>query len=223
MSESDWSPTPGVETLGTLTKAVTGYVGLPTDDEATEVAVACIRRAIDKINMQRWHWAYSYQDIQFVVGTVEYGAEPDMKAPRKCTLIDTDNLEAGILRYYPWAEFLERLSYIGAQDPCEYSLSNLHDVGTITLNGTVSAAWVAKYPTMRLWYYRRVLYPSAPSDVVDVPSEFNLYLSEYAKGCVAETYNAPVKAQSAYLRAEMALRDLIRDDNEIQPDWEGMR
>ena len=223
MSESDWSPVPGVETLGTLTKQVTGYVGLPTDDEATEVAVACIRRAIDKINMRRWNWTIAYQDIQFVVGTAEYGAEPDMKAPRKFVLIGTDDLEAGLLTYIPWSEFVDRLSYEATTHPCEYSLSNLHANGVITLNGTVASDWVAQYPTARLWYYRRVLYPSAASDVVDVPSEFNLYLSEYAKGCVAETYNAPGKAQSAYVRAELAMRDLIRDDNEIQPDWEGMR
>ena len=222
MSESTFVPTPNPDTLGFITKMAAGYCLKPNVDEVVECATAGVRRAIDTLNMRLWNWALAYQDITFVAATGEYQAEADLKAPRRFTLIDSDSLEAGTLTYYPWPEFITRLAHDPSTEPCSYSLSNMTQFGTITLSASPSTDWVVKYPTGRLWYYRRVPYPVATSDIVIAPPEIVAYVLEYASGFTADRY-AVNKAPMAYARAEMLKRDLIRDDNETSPDWEGMR
>ena len=100
-----------------------------------------------------------------------------------------------------------------------YSCSNVHAMGTISLNASPSADWVSKYPNGRLWYFRRVLYPGSSSGALNVPSEVSAYIQYWADGYTADAY-AVTKAESAYARAREQMRDLVRDDNNIQSDWQ---
>lgn len=220
MSESDWAPVPS-EQLGTISKMVAGYVLMPNDDEAIETAVAGVRRAIDRLNTRRWRWAMSYQDLTIIAGTPSYGLPSDFKQPRRFTFCDPDGVERGTLPFMPWVEFLNYVSWDqpGQRDPCYYSSANPYDLGTIYLDSSPSEDWAAKYPTARLWYFRRVTYPVAAADPFLCPSEVVAFIQDFACGFVADRY-APDKAALAYGRANALWRDLVRDDNDDQPDWE---
>jgi len=220
MTESLWSPTPIGETFGAIQKAVAGYVLMPTDDEVLDCAAQGIRRAIDRMNTRNWNWALTYSTITFVAGTQEYGLDQAFKAPRNFALRDSATTDVGRLSYLPWGSFLKECQWEGTGNPTYYSANNVNYFGVIRLDVAPSASFVATYPTGRLWFHRRVQYPSATGTSLDVPSEAVAYIQAAAEGYTADRY-AVTKARDAYMRSERMMMDLIRDDcHGQQTDWE---
>jgi hypothetical protein len=223
MSESTWSPTPAADTLGTLQKAIAGYVLMPTDDEVLETALMGIRRAIDRLNTRKWNWAATYSTVTFVAGTQEYTLDQSFKAPKNFALRNTSAVDTSRLKYLPWGTFLKEAQWdhatTGTGSPSFYSATNVNLFGVIRLDVSPDASFVANYPTGRLWYYRRVQYPTATGTALDVPSEVVGFVQEWAEGFTANRH-AVAKAASAYARAENLLRELRADDNDVQTDWE---
>jgi len=220
MTESLWSPTPIGDTYGTIQRAVAGYVLMPTDDEVLDVAGQGIRRAIDGINTRNWNWALTYSTITFVDGTQEYGLDQAFKAPRNFALRDSTATDVSRLSYLPWGSFLKECQWGQTGTPTYYSANNVNYFGVIRLDVAPSDSFVATYPTGRLWFHRRVQYPSATGTSLDVPSEAVAYIQAAAEGYAADRY-AAAKARDAYTRAEMMMMALIRDDcHGQQSDWE---
>ena len=220
MSESTWAPTPAAETLQTLQKLVAGYVLMPTDDEVLECALAGIRRGIDRLNTRNWNWALTYSTITFVAGTQEYGLDQAFKQARNFALRNSTPTDISRLSYLPWGTFLKECQWGATGTPTYYSGSNVNLFGVIRLDLAPDAAFVALYPTGRLWFYRRVQYPSATGTSLDVPSEAVAYLQAAAEGFTADRY-AVTKAAPAYQRAERFFHELVVDDaHGQQTDWE---
>jgi len=220
MSESTWSPTPAAETLQTLQKLVAGYVLMPTDDEVLECALAGIRRGIDRLNTRPWNWALTYSTITFVAATQEYGLDQAFKQPRNFSLRNASAVDVARISYLPWGTFLKECQWGTSGSPGYYTGANVNAFGVIRLDLAPDAAFVALYPTGRLWFYRRVQYPSATGTSLDVPSEAVAYLQAAAEGFTADRY-AVTKAAPAYARAERFFHELVVDDcHGQQTDWE---
>ena len=220
MTESLWSPTPYADTFQTIQKLVAGYVLMPTDDEVLDCAAQGIRRAIDRLNTRNWNWALTYSTITFVAGTQEYGLDQAFKAPRNFALRDSAAVDRSRLSYLPWGTFLKEVQYEFAGSPTYYSGANVNSFGVIRLDLAPDAAFVATYPTGRLWFHRRVQYPSSSGTSLDVPSEVVGFIQASAEGFTADRY-AVTKAAPAYIRAEKFLHELIVDDcHGQQTDWE---
>lgn len=221
MGESSPTPFSSPDTLGTICTLAAGYVLMPDDDEAIEIAAAGVRRAIDRLNTRKWRWALSYQDITFVAEQQSYDLNEDFKAPRRFTIFDVNSREQFRLDYKEWTTFADEdlVSISGSGDPYCYSSGNSNDYGTISLNVAPSSTWVATYPTGRIWYFRRVAYPVISSDPILVPSEVGGFLLASAEAFCAARY-APDKESSARVRAEMLLKELRIDDLDTQTDWE---
>jgi hypothetical protein len=200
---------------------VAGYVLMPTDDEVLETAAAGIRRAIDRINTRTWNWALTYSTITFVAGTQEYGLDQAFKAPRNFSLRTSAAVDTDRLQFMPWGTFLKESNYDGPTGTPEvYSGSNVNAFGVIRLNVAPTAGWVASYPTGRLWFHRRVQYPSAAGTSLDVPSEAVAFIQASAEGFTADRF-AVAKASPAYSRAERFFHELVVDDcHGGQTDWE---
>jgi len=220
MSESTWSPTPYADTFQTVQKLVAGYVLMPTDDEVLDCAAQGIRRAIDRLNTRNWNWALTYSTITFVAGTQEYGLDQSFKSPRNFALRDASSVDQSRLSYLPWGTFLKEVQYGTSGSPTYYSGANVNSFGVIRLDISPDASFVAKYPTGRLWFHRRVQYPSASGTSLDVPSEVVGFIQASAEGFTADRY-AVTKAAAAYMRAERFIHELIVDDaHGQQSDWE---
>lgn len=226
MSESDWAPTPGGETVGTIQKQCASYVLQPTDTEVLERALFGMRRAFDRINARNWNWALTYDDIPFRVATdddfgTDYPLTSWFKAPYNFEIWDTANNSIGKLKYEPWKLFLSKYQDRSFQwDPICYSCPNVHALGTVTLNAKPTEGWVSTHPNGRIWYYRYAQYPvaSALGSALDVPSAVAAFVYEFACGLVADTY-AVAKAQAAYGRARDQFALLVKDDNDVRTDW----
>ncbi len=220
MSESTWSPTPAAEQLNAIQKAVAGYVLMPTDDEVLDTAYQGIKRAIDRLNTRNWNWALTYSTITFAQGTQEYTLDQGFKAPRNLSLRDTAAIDRDRLMYLPWGTFLKESQFDSEGTPVYYSGSNVNLFGVIRLDRSPSLAFVQQYPTGRLWYHRRVQYPTATGTAIDCPSEVIGFIQAWAEGYAADRY-AVDKAIPAYGRAEKFLHECIVDDcHGQQTDWE---
>jgi hypothetical protein len=220
MSESTWTPTPITDTLTTIQKSVAGYVLMPTDDEVLETALMGIRRAIDRMNSRTWNWALTYSTITFVASTQEYTLDQGFKAPRNFSLRDSSAVDVDRLMYLPWGTFLKECQWDSTGSPSYYSGANVNYFGVIRLDVSPDATFVAKYPTGRLWYYRRIVYPTVTGNSIDVPSEAVAFIQAWAEGYAADRY-AVEKAAPAYARAERQYHELVVDDcHGQQTDWE---
>jgi len=221
MSESTWTSTPQTETFQTLQKLVAGYVLMPTDPEVLETAAAGIRRAIDRLNTRSWAWAITYDDITFDVDQTEYRLASGFKSPRNFEIWDANSQSVGRLSYKDWKTFLvEHQDITSESEPCVYSVSNVNAMGSLSLNAIPSVAWVAKYPTGRIWYYRKMQYPNPSGPTLDVPSEVVPFVQASAEAFTADRY-AVAKAAPAYTRAERYLHELVVDNcHGGSTDWE---
>lgn len=214
-----FAPSPAARTLSDLRAEISRYVLMPQDNEALDVASSGIKSACAKINRYVWKWAITYDDITFVAGTKEYNLDATIKEPRRLVLRDASSNDIDRLGYLEFQSFLNE--YLGAttnSDPCVYSVSNLHSFGTLVLDCAPSSSWVSKYPTGRLWYYKRIEPPSDPSDVVDVPQEVEDFILWHAKGFIASMCDKS-KVDVAMRMATDAFREL-RADNMTSHDWE---
>lgn len=220
MSESLWAPTPAADHLGEIQKAVAGYVLMPLDDEVLDIARQGIKRAIDRMNTRNWNWALTYDDVTFVAGTQEYDLDQAFKQPRNFSLRDANGLDRDRLHFLPWGTFLKDCQWGETGSPEYYSVTNPHSFGVLRLNMSPSAAWVATNPTGRLWYHRRVQYPTETGTSLDIPSEAIAFVQASAEGYASDRY-AVDKAQSAYRRADQMFHELVVDDcHGQQTDWE---
>ena len=219
---SAFTPTPVAETVAMLQKQIAGYVLMPTNPEVLETALAGMRRGIDRLNTRNWNWALDYDDLDFAVDQYDYELTSWFKAPRSFEVWDTNGESVFKLGYKPWKTFLDQHQNLSlAVDPCVYSCSNPSAFGSVSLDAKPSAAWVSQYPQGRIWYYRRMQYPTgaALNQALDVPSPATLFVQAYAEGYVAERH-AIDKATLAYARATQQFKDLVKDDNDVQTDWE---
>ncbi len=220
MSESTWTPTPASEQLQALLKGIVGYVLMPDDEETRDTANQGIRRAIDRLNTRNWNWALTHSTVTFAAGTQEYPLDEGFKAPRNFSLRDSSGVDRSRLAYLPWGAFLKECQWDFQGTPVYYSCANVNFFGIVRLDLSPTAQFVGTYPTGRLWYHRRVQYPSATGTALDVPAEVVGFIQAWAEGYTADRY-AVNKALPAYGRAEKFLHECIVDDCHGQnTDWE---
>ncbi len=220
MSESTWAPTPAADSFLAIQKAVAGYVLMPNDDEVLDVAAQGIRRAVDRLNTRQWNWALTYSTVTFIALQQEYTLDQSFKAPRNFSLRDSAGVDRSRIAYLPWGTFLKECQWDAQGTPVYYSAANVNTFGVIRLDLAPAAQFVNLYPTGRLWYYRRVQYPTATGTSLDVPSEVVAFIQSWAEGYTADRY-AVDRALPAYSRAEKALHECVVDDcHGQQSDWE---
>lgn len=214
------SPTPAAVSYSTLKTKVARYVLESNATTALSVAGDCIRDAVMELNTRRWKWAIVYQDVTLVAGTAAYDLAAPFKAPRKAELINSNSKAVGYLKYMDPFTFLREFpDRTNSGDPYQYTVDNAHEYGQVILSCSPSAAFVASYPTLRLWFYRRVQVQSGDSDVLDIPAEVESFVEWRAKETIASLYDQS-KVGYANQRANLMWTKLVRDDVTTElGDW----
>lgn len=220
MSESTWAPTPSSQPLNTVITSAAGYVLMPVDEEVLDAGLQGVKRAIDRMNTRTWNWSLTYSDVTFVAGTQEYDLDQSFKAPRNLSLRDANGRDRDRLNFLPWGSFLKDCQWGETGSPEYYSVTNPQIFGVLRLDMSPSAAWVATNPTGRLWYYRRIQYPTQTGTHLEIPPEATSFVQAITEGYLADRY-AVDKARPAYERAERQYHELVVDDcHGQQTDWE---
>ena len=214
------SPTPGTSTFATLKSRVARYVLSPDSSDVTAIAADAIRDAVNEINTRRWNWNLVYQDVVLVADDADYDLATPFKGPFKAELLDSNNKCLGYLGWMDNHQFLREYSQRDTSgDPYHYTVENPHEYGQVVLSAPPSSSFVASYPTLRLWFYRRVQPQVYDSDLLDIPSEVESYIEWQAKAYLASEYD-PSKLSYAQSRADRLWAKLQRDDvtNDLG-DW----
>jgi len=219
MAEATWSPV-NLRPVQEVARDVAKYVLRQESDECLDLAVSGIKRGIDRLNLETWRWGLSFDDQPTVAGDTEVSLQPDFSEPRRLMAQDPNGKEIYRIKYLGWAEFMREFPNASVDGtPVCYSIPNSQGIGSLSFNCPMSDGFVTQYPSVRLWYYRRLVYPSdSPEAPLDCWPEAVDFLEWHAKTHVAATY-APLKVAFAKNQADEILRSLIAK-NLSQTDWE---
>ena len=115
-----------------------------------------INMAIRDLNKRHWYWSLTFQDI-VTAQRADFDLASDYDGFRSAQLYDTNNNPAGRLNWLDPQTFWDTYNVSTTPgDPCHCTVDSPESTLMLTLNCIPTAAWVAKYPKIRLRYYRLV-------------------------------------------------------------------
>lgn len=206
--------TPTNKSFGTLKREVADFVRSPDDPEALEIAGIGINNAIRKLNNRIWWWTVAYQDIALVQGRMDYSLSSDFKRSMIIERIKSDGHTDGKIRYYNPEEFEEIFRTSGSSgQPAGATIFNAQVSPKLSLDVGPSSSFVEKYPTLRHRYYKKLSILSGDQQVVDVPSEVELFLTWYGREEACAVYR-PQLFSLARSEREEVWRELVADNSE---------
>lgn len=217
---AQFQPSPSPRPFSALKNEVAGFVKMPDDPEALNVAGNAIRSAIRHYNTKTWKWNLVYQDIVLVADGWNYDLSNQVKEPRYAELLDSNGYSVGRLRYQDPRTFLEdNYPVTAAGTPTVYTLMDHHQYGTLQVNIAPTATAIASTPTLRLWHYKRIQHPQADADNLNVPSEVEAGILWKAKAEIAMVFD-PKKYELALNEHREQWKLLRADNSDEQHDWE---
>jgi hypothetical protein len=220
VSASSASVSPNAPTLSNLRKSVLDIVQGGSDPELLDLADRAIKQAIDRLNLRTWQWSIETQSITLDTTNDEYTVNADFKMPYKAELLDSNSKRAGMLNYLTPRQFLDWINdTTNGSTPYYYTVISPHADGKIRLDLVPDSAYTTKFPTLRLNYYSRVVYPAGVNDAIDVPSEVGAFLVWYGREEVATMRGDLRAADRARARWTEMERRLRADDEDFQTDY----
>lgn len=157
---------------------IADYEGGKTRPETIERARKTLRRVTQKLNGMSWRFNRVETDFDIdtdvVSGTTnEYTLPADFYKPRRMQLVDSSS-PADTREYVPYVDWDDWARERAAQNrtgsrPLMYTTDNIHETGRMFIDPP--KATTLTYPTMRLFYFRRIIFP-ADNAVFNVPQEF---------------------------------------------------
>jgi hypothetical protein len=161
-----------------------------------------------------------FQDITLVADTSDYDLASVFGAPRKAELLNTASKAATTIGYmYPKTFSLEYYDRTTSGSPDVYTVENGDEYGQVRLSVPPNGGFVGNYPTLRLWYYQKVVPCGGSTTSLDVPFEVAEWIAWQAKAYMAAHYDLE-KVSIAQSIAEQHWISLIRQNTRNQlTDW----
>jgi len=174
--------TPPNQTWAMLNGKIANAVGFGGDSKVLGLAGEGVNNATRYLNTRLWSWLLVSEDLTFIADQADYQLANDFNAPRNNELLDSSSKPKSRLVWQDPKTFgNEWVDRSVSGDPRAYTIFNIHDTGTVTLNVPPSAAYIAKYPTLRLRYYRRMQIYTSKAGIMKIPVEVEPFLEMYAK------------------------------------------
>jgi len=119
-----------------------------------------------------WKWTFNRvkEDLTLVASTADYELSQDFRGPLRAQMVDSSSKTREDVSWIPWGDWVSRFpdqSTTGSI-PLFYTARNIHENGTVTIDPVPASSLT--YPTLRLFYHRRILCP-ADNEVINVPTE----------------------------------------------------
>jgi len=173
---SNFPQTSNNDTVDAIVDEIADYEGAKTRTAMQNKARACLRRTTREFNRMNWSFNRVTTDIDLendeVSGTVgEYAIPADFKVGLRSQMVDSNSKTRETVEWVEWrdwARYVPDQSTTGSM-PLAYTARNIHQVGRIIVDPP--PATVLTYPTMRMFYFRRIIMP-AGNEVFNVPEEF---------------------------------------------------
>ena len=157
-----------------LMSEIAGFTGGAERLDVQNQARQALFEAIRSFNAWAWVFNRVTEDIALatpVSGTdADYDLAENWRSPLRAQLVDSSSNTREHVEWIPWAIWITELpdqSTTGAT-PLYYTARNIHETGRITVDPPPASTLT--YPTLRLFYHRRILCP-ADTSVINVPTE----------------------------------------------------
>jgi len=174
--------TPPSQTWGGLKGKIANAVGFGGDTKVLGLAGEGVNNATRYLNTRLWSWLLVSEDLTLVADQADYSLSSNFNVPRNSELLDSSSKpKSRIVWQDPKTFGNEWVDRSVSGDPRAYTIFNIHDTGKVSLNVPPSAAYVAKYPTLRLHYYKRLQAYTSDAEAMKIPAEVELFLEMYAK------------------------------------------
>jgi hypothetical protein len=212
---SDYSPTPSTRTFGNLKAEVAGAVMGEDHEEVRAVAGRGINAGIRWCNSRKWNQLVRRQDVTLVLDDADYSITADYKDSFHLECLDSSSNGARALEWQDPKSFFERFPIRDASGtPTHATVPQQNQDGLLILSKPPDAAFIAKYPTLRHWFFHRLNTLTDDGESLAAPSEFEGVLSAHGEWFVARRF-APEEARNAWVNLRDLREQLIQDDHEF--------
>jgi hypothetical protein len=154
---------------------IASFTGGQDRPDVLAQARQAIFEAIRSFNAWAWTFNRVTEDITLSSpnsGTdADYSLSENWRSPLRAQLVDSDGKTREHVEWIQWAIWVTELpdqSTTGST-PLYYTARNIHETGVVTVDPPPATADLT-YPTMRLFYHRRILCPS-DNTAINVPTE----------------------------------------------------
>lgn len=174
--------------------------------------------AIRSFNDVRWKFNRLVNDITLTATNV-FSLATAFAEPYRAVLVDSNSKEVYPVAWLEWGVFTEgMLPNLGTGPmPQYYSARNVHETGQVTVYPTLAAPLT--YPTLRIYYFRRIIAASSDDTRLNVPEEvyqaiFQLALANY----LSKTREGAARAAAEYTLAA-GMRARVEQLHRDWADW----
>jgi len=169
------SYSPGQGSQATLVRDVLNFFGLVGDEEINATAATAINAGIGLLNSRNWKKITNSSVITLAADTESYGLPSDFKDPIVLQPLNTSSKRDGRIPYKTLQRLMqEHTDGTSSSDPSYYTVD--YNARKIIFDSPTSSTYIAKYPTMRTYYHRRVPKLTTGAATTGLPPEFDEWL-----------------------------------------------
>jgi len=157
--------------LDALKDELASFSGGQTRKDILKRAQEAIFEAVYAFNATPWTFNRVTEDITLVAAQSEYTLSSNWRNPLRAQMVDSSSKTRDTVEWLPWVSWVSRFpdqSTTGSI-PLMYTAFNIHETGQITVDPVPASTLT--YPTLRLFYHRRIEVPSNGADILEVPQE----------------------------------------------------
>lgn len=197
--------------FASLSKRVARWGGGVFDESRLEAAGEAIQDAVREYNNVRWRFNYVEQDITLVASTPEYTLDTVFGWPLRAQAFDANGDPRLTLQWIPWTKYIDFFpdDTGNANFPYAYTAFNIHEEGKVRFVPKLGATFT--WPTIRVTYFSRIVKPTVPTDVLNVPEEVEDGIYQLAVAIHVAQHEGMVVAGPLFKRARMT-RDRLEQD-----------
>lgn len=211
-------------TRGEALAEIAGFYGGASRPTILLRAAEAWESAIREYNTWLWRFNRVTADIPLnspsPAGSNTYNLETDFSEPNRAKIVDSNGKERDSLQWVPFAEWLmyfPDVSGSGSSRPLLYTAQNIHETGKITVYPTLNTSNL-QHPTLRLYYFRRILIPTSDDTRLNVPLEIDEGIFQLGQAKMTHKQKSFFHASDEYDRAQqyrLGLEHRFRDFPDI--------
>lgn len=163
-----------------LQEEIASFTGGQDRAKNIQKAGQALREAIRRFNASPWTFNRVTEDLTLVADQADYSLSEDFRNPLRAQMVDSSNKTRNSVMWIPWSVWVSKFpdqSTTGST-PLMYTARNIHLTGKVTVDPV--PATILTWPTLRLFYHRRIAFPATGKDIINVPTEVEQAIFEDA-------------------------------------------
>ena len=210
---ADFPQTSKGRPISSMMEELASFAGGQLRDDTLDRAREAIFEEIRSFNSWLWSFNRVTEDITLVASTADYTLKQDWRKQLRAQMVDSSGNTRDEVSWIEWSDWVSRFpdqSTTGSI-PLLYTTRNLHETGLVTVDPVPASTLT--YPTLRLFYFRRILCP-ADGAVINVPSEVEQVIFEGAIWRFlrkVKSFRDAREAQSAAMLSKALITQEYRD------------